>query len=57
VDGNNVIFRNLNSAKPELYSFNGSSFQRLVTTNSLLPGLSANRLSTVGQAPALAKTV
>jgi hypothetical protein len=55
VDGNNVIFRNLNSAKPELYSFNGSSFQRLVTTNSLLPGLSANRLSTVGQAPALAK--
>ena len=38
VDGNNVIFRNLNSAKPELYSFNGSSFQRLVTTNSLLPG-------------------
>jgi hypothetical protein len=55
VDGNNVIFRNLNSAKPELYSFNGASFKRLVTTNSLLPGLSANSLSTVGQAPALAK--
>jgi hypothetical protein len=55
IDGSRVIFRNLNSSKPEVYSFDGASFQRLVTTNSVLPGLSALSLATVAQAPALAK--
>jgi hypothetical protein len=55
IDGSNIIFRNLNASKPEVYSFDGANFHRLVTTNSVLPGLSALSLATVGQAPALAK--
>src|ERR1700731_5163405 len=55
IDGSNIIFRNLNASKPEVYSFDGANFHRLVTTNSVLPGLSTLNLATVGQAPALAK--
>ncbi len=55
IDSNNIVFRNLNGAKPELFSFDGTNFHRLANTSSLLPGLSANTLSTVVQAPALIK--
>ena len=55
IDGNNVVFRNLNGSKPELFSFDGANFHRLANTSSLLPGLSANTLSTMVQAPALIK--
>jgi len=55
IDGSNIIFRNFNASKPEVYSFDGANFHRLLTTNSVLPGLSTLSLATVGQAPALAK--
>jgi hypothetical protein len=48
IDGSNIIFRSLNAPKPEVYSFDGANFHRLVTTNSVLPGLSPLSLATVG---------
>jgi hypothetical protein len=55
IDGSKIIFRSLNASKPEVYSFDGANFHRLVTTSSVLPGVSALSLATVDQAPALAK--
>src|SRR5690242_4413429 len=39
IDGSSVVFRNLNSSSPELYSFDGTNFKQLATTASVLPGL------------------
>ena len=55
IDGSNVVFRNLNGLSPEVYSFDGANFHRLLTTSTVLPGLSVKSLATVAQAPALAK--
>jgi hypothetical protein len=58
IDGASVVFRNIGSGGPELWSSNldGSTLTNLATTQSVLPGLlNAGTLSGLSQAPAIAR--
>jgi hypothetical protein len=58
IDGSSVVFRNIGSGGPELWSsnLNGSTLTNLATTQSVLPGLiNAGNLSGLSQAPAIVR--
>jgi hypothetical protein len=58
IDGSSVVFRNIGSGGPELWSSNltGSTLTNLATTQSVLPGLlNVGSLSGLSQAPAIAR--
>ena len=58
IDGDSVVFRNIGSGGPELWSSNlsGSTLTNLATTQSVLPGLlNAGSLSGLSQAPAIVR--
>jgi hypothetical protein len=58
IDGSSIVFRNVGSGGPELWSSNltGSTLTNLGTTQSVLPGLlDSGSLSDLSQAPAIAR--